>query len=163
MHTILTLLNLQSNLIIIMWDHFLWLKSINSILLSWSLIFQKLCKFTLFFMSICFNSLSMILYLINMLSLKNLLSSLTVNMLDISTAFLISNMIIIVNLIFWNILWTEKIINSHKNFLIILLRIFRKSWTNIMLHIQINLNLIFCHVLFLSVIARTLSHICESV
>ena len=163
MHAILTLLNFQSNLMIIMWDHFLWSKSTNSILLSWSLIFQKLCKFILFFMLICFNLLSMILYLINMLSSENLLLSLTINVLDMLTAFLISNMIIIIDLIFWNILWTEKVTDSHENSLIILLKILKKFWINIMLYIWINLNLIFYHVSFFSVIVRILSHICEFV
>ena len=135
MHIILILSDLQSNLMIIIWDYFLWSKSISSIFLLWSLIFQKLCKFTLFFMSICFNLLLMILYLVNKLSSENLLLSLMINVLDMSTAFLISNMIIIVDLIFWNISWTEKVINSYENSLIILLRVLRRFWINIILYI----------------------------
>jgi len=107
---------------IIMWNHFLWSKFTSSIFLLWSLIFQKLWKFILFFMLICFNSLLMIFYSINMLSSENLLLLLMINVLDMSTAFLISNMIIVVNLISWNILWTEKIIDSHENFLIVSLK-----------------------------------------
>ena len=163
MHTILTLLDFLSNLMIIMWNHFSWSKSTNSILLLWSLIFQKLYKFILFFMSICFNSLLIILYSVNMLSFKNLLSSLMINMLDMSTTFLISNMIVIVDLIFWNILWIKKVINSCENSLIILLKVLKKLWMNIMLHIQINLNFTFCHMLFFSIIARIFFLICKSV
>ena len=135
MYIILILSDFQSNLMITMWNYFSWSKFTSSTFLSWSLIFQKLCKFTLFFMSICFNLLLIILCLINMLNFENLLSSLMINILDMSTAFLISNIIIVVSLIFWNILWTEKIINSHENSLTVLLRILRKSWMNIMLHI----------------------------